>query len=423
MPGHITIRNLTAQPLTLKVLERYSVPDQDDHSPNSGCSVSNITSKVTNLFYDGDAPHHVQVGEKKDVDVRMEPFTTHKTQILSAERELNETLRLIFRGDGGGRWRIDTPTPGPESIRLHALTPDPKHEYTAMYFEDSRFLALYEIPDLRCWMKYLLDSTSLSALIIPGTHNSSTHHKALPSVRCQAVSIREQLENGIRSFDIRVQPVDPEGPKQEELNLVHGAFPISLTGPKKFRHLVDDVLEYLEAFPSETVIMSIKREGTGNATDEQLSTILKDHYTNPQQWWTQPHLPTLGQARGKIILLRRFTLAEHLKHEWDGKGWGLNAENAPYNKPNSHYENFIGQDFCEVLEAKDIDKKIQYCFEHFERAGAAVTPLSGARPDGPLYLNVLSGANFWKHGCWPEKIAAKVNPAVTAYLCQKHEIG
>ncbi|KAK5691242.1 hypothetical protein LTR97_011896 [Elasticomyces elasticus] len=422
----ITIRNLTAQPLTIKLVERYEAPNPKDFLPGGGFST--LTSNVTGLF--GNKSSNKSVGDKaqsftkQDVDVRMEPFSTHPTDIRETERSPTEILRLTFQGDGGGKWRIDTPTPSSTSQKLVPLTPEPKHEYTAIYLPSSHFLAIYESTNMQCWMRELTDATPLSAISMPGTHNSPTHHAALPSVRCQAVSPREQLENGVRFFDIRVQPTDPDDPKDDGLNLVHGVFPISLTGPKKFRPLVTMILEFLRQNPSETLILSLKREGTGTATDAQLSTILKDHYTNPQEWCTQPHVPTLGEARGKIVLVRRFALADRLKGEWDGRGWGLNAENWAYNTPDCTYGDVRVQDFCEVLETENIDKKIGFCCDHFERAASVVCPVPGdAAPAGPLYLNFLSASNFWKVGCWPDKIAAKLNPAVTAFLCEKHDIG
>jgi len=440
MSPPITIRNLTAQPLTVKLVERYEAPNPKGFPPGAGFSVSNLTSNISTLLNNtkgsGSPLSNVQLSDsaqsftKQDIDLRMEPFSTHKTSLMPTQRSPNEILRLTFQGDGGGRWRIDCPTPTPTSQRLESLSPDPKHDYTAIHFPSSSFLALFESTTLQCWMKEFKNETLLSALSIPGTHNSPTCHKALPSVRCQAVSPREQLENGVRFFDIRVQPSNPQDPKDDGLSLVHGAFPISLTGPKKFRDLLNEVKDFLRANPSETLIMSLKREGTGSATDQQLSIILKDHYTDPQEWWTQPHIPTLGEARGKIVLMRRFTLADRLKHEWSGKGWCLNAENWAYNTPNCHCGDVCVQDFCEVLETENIDKKIKLCCDHFERAGAVIAPVSVATTDfthlvnpEPLYLNFLSASNFWKVGCWPGKIAAKLNPAITAFLCEKHDMG
>ncbi|KXL48747.1 hypothetical protein M433DRAFT_150862 [Acidomyces richmondensis BFW] len=440
MSNPITVRNLTAQPLTVKLIELYETPNQKDFTPNVGFSVSNLASNFNTLLNNskgsGSRSSNVQLSDstqsfiKQDIDLRMEPFSTHNTNIMRTPRSQREILRFTFQGDGGGRWRIDFPTPPPTSQRLTSLSPDPKHDYTALYFRSSSSLVLFENTNLQCWMKEFKNETPLSALSIPGTHNSPTCHKALPSVRCQAVSPREQLENGVRFFDIRVQPSNPQDPKDDGLNLVHGAFPISLTGPKKFRDLLNEVKDFLKANPSETLIMSLKREGTGNATDQQLSIILKDHYTNPQEWWTQPHIPTLGEARGRIVLMRRFTLADRLKHEWSGKGWCLNAENWAYNTPNCQYGDVCVQDFCEVLETENIDKKIKLCCDHFERAGAVVASIPGMAGHsthpvhpGPLYLNFLSASNFWKMGCWPDKIAAKINPAITAFLCEKHNLG
>lgn len=279
MSGPIVVRNLTAQPLTVKLVERYEAPK---HEQVGGVNLANLTSNFTTLMSnatgsapDPRAPTRPELGDaaqsfaQQDVDVRMEPFTRHDTQIKTSERGLDDVARLTVQGDGGGRWKIDVPTRSSAAERLSPLGPDPKHDYTGIYVKEHT-LAIIEDCNPRAWMKEFKDDTQLSALSMPGTHNSPTHHTALPSVRCQAVSPREQLENGVRFFDIRVQPGKPEDPNSDDLNLVHGVFPISLTGPKKFRPLLDHVHEFLSQNPSETVVISLKREGPGNATDQQL---------------------------------------------------------------------------------------------------------------------------------------------------------
>lgn len=449
----ITVRNLSPNPLTLVTVERYEAPTPEKFQPNAGFSVNNIGGSVNNLTQgfsqvmsnvtrgggNGNGgggnkhPNNAQLGEKaktfkkEDVDVRLEPYTTHKTQIKASDRGPKEILRLTFKGEGPGKWRIDVPTPSAASQKLVPLGPNPAKEYTGIYNGDSSFLAILESTNLRKWMKAFKDDTPLSALSIPGTHNSPTCHTALPSVRCQAVGPEEQLQNGVRFFDIRVQP-NGNGSIDEDLQLVHGSFPISLTGPKRFRGLVKEVLEFLKENPSETVIISLKREGGGNTNDEQLAQIMKQHYVNPNDWYTRPVVPKLGEARGKIILMRRFKLPEPMKKLNDGKGWALNAQNWAYNTPNCHHGDVQVQDFCEVLDTENIDHKIKVCCEHFERAGAVTHPTgpSAESQDSkafPLYLNFLSASNFWKVGCWPDKIAAKLNPAVVKHLCERHDIG
>ncbi len=442
----LTIRNLTATPLELKLVERYALP-----KPDQPTGFANITQTVTSLVR-RDTPSSASIAESasafatQDVSIRIEPLCTCGTDIQAANIDAKETVRLTFEviveNDERERYRVDTPCPENASTELVPLTPSPRFRFTAIYLPNAPpFLAIYSSANLASWMREIRDPIPLSALSIPGTHNSPTYHRALPSVRCQAVSVREQLDNGVRFLDIRVMP-DPY--TDHRLYLVHGVFPVSMTGHKHFIDVVNEVVSFLETNPTETVILSIKREGPGSHTDAQLSLRLRDHFVNkaPEKWWTAPSIPMLGEARGKMILMRRFGLDETLKSEWDGQGWAINAETWTYNTPSDTCPSgdVCVQDFCEVLETENIDKKIQYATEELKRSAKCVcralpvnnTPQQteeGQEEQGqgqeqqtkqPFYINFLSASNFWKTECWPEKIAAKLNPAVIEYLCRRH---
>ncbi|MCJ1388669.1 hypothetical protein MMC18_001518 [Xylographa bjoerkii] len=428
----LTIRNLTSTPIELKLLERFGAPAAVD----SSVGISYITKNITSLWRTSAPPTPTQLAEHadgftyEDVSIRVDAFATVKTDIQPARLSSKETLRLTFENNGE-RYRLDTPCSTYRSTTLTPLTPNPHFTYTAVYLSEYSHLTLFSSANLQAWMRELKDETPLSALSIPGTHNSPTYHRALPSVRCQAVSPKTQLENGVRFFDIRVQPESPQDPTQDGLFLVHSVFPIALTGIKYFKDLVNHVYDFLDMNPSETVIMSLKREGTGNSTDAQLSRILNDHYAvDNNHWYTAPRIPTLGEARRKIVLIRRFGLDESLKQEWNAAGWGINAEtwadNTPYDTCPSG--DICVQDFYEVLETENIDKKIDYSEAHLDRSAACVCALPSMSAQGvggpsgkqPIYLNFLSASNFWKVGCWPERIAAKLNPAILEYLCRKH---
>jgi hypothetical protein len=54
----------------------------------------------------------------------------------------------------------------------------------------------------RDWMRSLPDSTPLSAISIPGTHDSAALHGGL-AAQCQSWTIKDQLEAGIRFIDVR----------------------------------------------------------------------------------------------------------------------------------------------------------------------------------------------------------------------------
>ena len=443
-PLTLTIRNLTSTPVELKLVERFEAP-KGLHEGAAG--ILNITRGISNLMRGPINPYNsssksptadqltanAQSFTHQDLSLRLDAFQTVQTDIKVAEKSApKEIMRLTFENEGE-RYRFDNLSSIYESTTLTPLVPNPKYQYTAIYLPQHSHLTLFSSANLQSWMRELKDETPLSALSIPGTHNSPTCHRALPSVRCQAVSPQKQLENGVRFFDIRLQVETPEDLSKDGLILVHSVFPISLTGTKYFRDLVNEVMQFLDKNPSETVIMSLKREGTGNGTDDQLGRILRDHYAGDvNHWFTAPRIPTLGETRHKITLIRRFGLEPGLRKEWDGAGWCINAETWADNTPNDTCPSgdVCVQDFYEVLETENIDKKIEFSRDHLERAAQCVCVLPGdvlhttqntAPPkQQPFYINFLSASNFWKVGCWPEKIAAKLNPEIVDFLCRKH---
>jgi 1-phosphatidylinositol phosphodiesterase len=430
---HLTFRNNTSTPIVLKRIERFLPEEKSFGASAFNTLASNLTQVLTNQTRSASVAvinHDSRLFEENDADIHLEPFETKKTELRSFIDSEKERMRLIFEVEGQ-KYQIQTPVPTEESATMKALSENPKFQFTGVFVTPESFLAIYSSANLNAWMHELRDDTLVSALSIPGTHNSPTCHIAPPSVRCQAVSPREQLENGVRFFDIRVQPQYPEDAARDELILVHSVFPISLTGNKYFRELMREVNEFLERNPSETLIVSVKREGPGNATDEQLSRILHDHYAHPDsRWWVRPKIPTLGEARGKVILVRRFNLQENLKGEHGGNGWGIDAAEWADNTAHAMCPSgqLCIQDFYEVMEKPSIEQKIKYVSEHVDRASCCSYPF-GVQPDAqatrafPFYINFLSASNFWKTNTWPEKIAAKVNPAIVDYLCRRKRDG
>ncbi|KAI1906952.1 hypothetical protein LOZ61_006387 [Ophidiomyces ophidiicola] len=432
---HLTIRNLTADPIELKHVERFAAPEAPRPDlKNLTKSFSTLMNNITRSASEVDAiADGADAFARDDVAVRIEPFSAVTTDVRAFVDSDKERLRLTFEVDGGERHAIQTPVPTSDSATMTPLGDNPQRRLTGIYTTAESHLAVFSSANLNCWMKELHEDTLVSALSIPGTHNSPTYHVAPPSVRCQAVSPREQLENGVRFFDIRVQPQYPEDPSKDSLALVHGAFPISLKGNKHFRDLVNDIQDFLERNPSETLIMSVKREGPGTHSDAQLSKILYDHYaSDPYKWYTEPKIPTLAEARGKIVLLRRFDLDDGLKQEWNGRGWGINGSGWPDNTPHGTCASghVCIQDFYEVLETENIDRKIEYVTAQLARAATLNYPLGILSSENdedsgrnPFYVNFLSASNFWKLQTWPEKIAAKLNPATVDYICRQHREG
>ena len=172
-----------------------------------------------------------------------------------------------------------------------------------------------------CWMSHVDDDKYLDELSIPGTHDSSTcsvDNDTEPQtslVKRQQDYIPTQLLEGIRYFDIRLGKGDNPG-------IDHGMFYLRKKDGN-FLHL-SDVIGYFKTFlnerPSEALIMLASR-GNDEATDESITTAFaKVMADNPDLFYTSSHVPTLGEVRGKIVLLRRFGLAGN---SVDGHTWGL----------------------------------------------------------------------------------------------------
>lgn len=175
-----------------------------------------------------------------------------------------------------------------------------------------------------CWMSYVDGHKYLDELSIPGTHDSGTcsvdndTEPQSSQAKCQQDYIPTQLLEGIRYFDIRL---GKDG-KENDPGIDHGMCYL-LKKDGHFMHL-SDVIGYFKTFlnehPSEALIMLVSR-GNDEATDESVTTAFaKVLGENPDLFYTASRVPTLGEVRGKIVLLRRFRLAGN---SVSGHTWGL----------------------------------------------------------------------------------------------------
>ena len=418
----LTIRNLTIHPLELVTVERF-----ESKKEQTGDAITNTIGAISGFLNATDFSSTKTVvkgnAHKKDnVTIKVDPFRAKQTDVRTADPG-REIIRLVFKSRDK-KYEVDIPSPNSKSSTMKKLDGG-SQELTAVYVPTGAFLAVISSSRLDAWMKELHNDWPLQILSIPGTHNSPTCHKALPSVRCQAVSVPDQLRNGVRFLDVRVsaEPNDPN------LSLVHSAFPVSLTGTKYLAEMLDEIYDFLNKNPSETIIMSVKREGTGKGTDEQMGRHLKKNYVDKKtdRWWTEPRVPRLGEARGRIILMRRFGLDGELRKCHGNKGYGIDAHAWPDNCEDGKIGNdghIRVQDFYEITESQNVEKKIDFSRGQLERAASQHFSIDGEKRDGqrtpPFFVNFLSASNFFNATCWPERIAAKVNPAIVEYLCIKH---
>lgn len=148
------------------------------------------------------------------------------------------------------------------------------------------------------WMTPLAGTLPLSQLSIPGTHDSGARFEPLSgTAKCQNLTIREQLDAGVRFLDIRCRHVN------DAFAIHHGQVYQNIN----FSKVLDATYGFLAANPGETVIMSVKEEYKASGNTRSFEATFDSHVAlNPSKWRLASAIPTLDEARGKIVLFRRF---------------------------------------------------------------------------------------------------------------------
>lgn len=255
------------------------------------------------------------------------------------------------------------------------------------------------------WMDALPDNVGLTSISIPGTHNSGACYRTIPTVRCQEKSVTDQLYNGVRFIDLRVgkSPMKNED-DPTQLTVVHGKLPVRIPKSRKFYKTLDEIYDFLASNPSECVILSLKVEGVGDWDEEhdEFPELLWDYYITgaESRWYLETKLPTIGEARGKIVLMRRFPVNDKersLKFGFDASTW-------EYNTPSDDNGHFVVQDKCELLNKEEIDVKIDLIKTMVENA----VEHNSSQGNDKLFLNFTSATNFLHKTCWPENVAKAV---------------
>jgi 1-phosphatidylinositol phosphodiesterase len=250
---------------------------------------------------------------------------------------------------------------------------------------------------LSSWMSSIDDSRSLNAISIPGTHDSAATHSLLDIAgKCQDLSISQQLEAGARFLDFRL--VNYKG----SLCLYHGSINQNLS----FADSLKSLYSFLEDHPSETILLSIKEEDDAKGDTSSFESLLqKEIKKNSSYWITDSTYPSnLGKARGKIILLSRYsssTIGVPLYEGWkDSLSKGTSNT---FDISSTHI-----QDYYKVNDVTNKENEISsaYTYSLANPTSLTLNFLSGYLEKGfpPSYsVTVAKSINPWvkdiKEGC------------------------
>jgi 1-phosphatidylinositol phosphodiesterase len=131
-----------------------------------------------------------------------------------------------------------------------------------------------------------------------GTHNSCASNCNM-FAKNQHMPLINQLENGIRCFDLRCRQV------LDEFHMHHGQSYLNL----HYKHdVIDSFVQYLKKYPSECLIVLVSTEFRPKNNQLPFFQVFLNYITNEhrENWYLDDRLPRLGEVRGKMVLLRRF---------------------------------------------------------------------------------------------------------------------
>lgn len=248
------------------------------------------------------------------------------------------------------------------------------------------------------WMSGIKDNTLISDISIPGTHDSGARvlNSAVSKwAKCQNLTISEQLSIGVRYLDMRLQY---DTTVAGNIGIVHSdqfCYTGDGNGKLTLSAVLNDVYNFLDNNPTETVLVSLKQD-SGNNESSIVSEIRNRINENSKYWYVSSATPTIGNTRGKIILTSRLgQLQPSLYLNWgDQGGTGTAVQDKYYLKVQDRYE-------------MDRDAKWNDAVKPF---------LNETKPDGMFFINFLSTTKGGALGLdGPETNAGYINGWFNSY--------
>ena len=183
------------------------------------------------------------------------------------------------------------------------------------------------------WMANIPDDALLSSVNIPATHDTGTAgvvEDDIPQVSitsCQNLYYDEQLNMGARSFDIRANATKDDA-SVADVKIVHGGELWQCQEKNgsdlTLQSILNTSLGFLEKHKSETVILTVKSDaGSTIGLEHAVAEFIEK---NKDKVYSGGDIPSMKEARGKIIFLRRFNLTKDYESSVE-RAMGFNLAN------------------------------------------------------------------------------------------------
>ena len=175
-----------------------------------------------------------------------------------------------------------------------------------------------------------------------------------------------QLLVGIRFLDIRCRHFN------DGLPIHHGR----VYQNTDFDEVLSTAISFLNNYPSETIFMRVQEEYDASGNTRNFSEQVQISFNRyPGRILTQNSIPTLGESRGKIVILDDFTIGGAMGIPWNG----IYLED--------HWKNQL------------LDPKWNYVRNHLDKARGSTSSTS-------MFITFSSFTGFEP----PRDLARKMNP-------------
>lgn len=239
------------------------------------------------------------------------------------------------------------------------------------------------------WMRWLPNTTPVSALSLPGTHDTladETEWYVTAIERAwiltQGMDLRPQLNAGVRAVDIRARHIG------DRFTIHHGAYHLMTN----FDNVLSATVQFLRDNPTETVLMRVKQEHTEENTTRSFAATFEWYRDLPAYSpyiWRGTSVPSLGEVRGKIVILDDFVGGAH-GIDWNNirlqDAWEETNTDTKWNHVRNH------------LVATNNGDLNALSLNFLSAAGAGGTPSAVAGAVNQHALHYLMGANVQRTG-------------------------
>ncbi|MCO4339686.1 phosphatidylinositol-specific phospholipase C [Staphylococcus agnetis] len=257
------------------------------------------------------------------------------------------------------------------------------------------------------WMSKIDSSRPISKINIPGTHDSGsfTLEDPVKSIwgKTQHLNYTDQMNQGVRFFDIRGRATSNKsiGIHHDLIYLHH-----------QLGKFLDDAHQFLQKHPSETIIMSIKKDyGPAPDTTNSFEQIFRENYFESARFKDYFYKenkvnPTLADTKGKIIIFNR------MGNTYTSSGYATQAGGIRW---------LDNKTFNTIIQPGSLNLYVQDEYKDYynPKKSAVINLINKAKSDASeksIYVNFLSVSSGGTAFNSPYAYASYMNPDIAKYI-------